>query len=473
MKRFLAMFMAVAMLCVPLTAYAADADLADEVFANAKAIRALTDAPMDEFAIVAYTKLGISFDKAARLKALEEKAANFSDKTYVTEYAKMAMALHALGVDPYNWHVGDKKYNLYDLMTHAGDRLATPLDYAYVLIALNDVNHVFPFEESGIGWTNLILPLLDMQLPTGGYNAFGEEFNADTTAMVLMALAPLYFGEPLYLGTTYEDKVGDNKSIARPLSEKIAPVIEKCVGLLSLMQTPNGGYIAWDAENTNSAATVASALIALGIDPDTDERFVKDQSLYENIQGFMVEGGGYGYTDNAEVNAFATAQALTCLADYYTMLSDRPYVSFADIDKCAEGTKEAMIRAAQMGLIRGSEGKCYPDQPMTANELAIVLFRAAGIGDYDGYYDVCRHTNFYHINRGDYAGKPHEDLAEKIFSFIDSSHESGDVVTSELVSKLFGEDAVAAFKEAVGTELPDVLTRDYAVALLLLAGEQQ
>lgn len=42
------------------------------------------------------------------------------------------------------------------------------------------------------------------------------------------------------------------------------------------MQSSDGGFTSWGSANAESVAQVIVACTALGIDPDTDSRFVKD-----------------------------------------------------------------------------------------------------------------------------------------------------------------------------------------------------
>lgn len=131
----------------------------------------------------------------------------------------------------------------------------------------------------------IIRKLTELRLADGGWAVSGETSDADVTAMVLQALAP-------YRGSDETDEL-----------------IETALTLLSERQLPNGGFESYGLENPESAAQVVLALTALGIDPETDPRFVKNASAVDAMNAFRTEDGGFRHTADGEENAVATVQA--------------------------------------------------------------------------------------------------------------------------------------------------------------------
>ena len=136
----------------------------------------------------------------------------------------------------------------------------------------------------------LIGTLLDLRLPDGGWAIQGETSDVDVTAMVVQALAP------------YRSGTSD-------AADGVDEAVEAALGLLSGRQLADGGYESYGKENAESAAQVILALTALGIDPETDGRFVKDASVVDALLSFREDGGGFRHTADGEENETATVQA--------------------------------------------------------------------------------------------------------------------------------------------------------------------
>ena len=98
-----------------------------------------------------------------------------------------------------------------------------------------------------------VASLLSLQLADGGWAVMGAQSDADVTAMALQALAPTLA----------------NHSDAQAAADR-------ALALLSAMQADTGDYRSMGTSNCESAAQVIIALCALGIDPLTDARFIKN-----------------------------------------------------------------------------------------------------------------------------------------------------------------------------------------------------
>lgn len=159
----------------------------------------------------------------------------------------------------------------------------------------------------------LIDKILACELPGGGFAVFGDSPDTDVTAMSLQALAP------------YRGIKGVDDAITRGLD------------LLCRSQTKNGGYKAMGQENAESAAQVLTALCALGIDAQSDERFIKNGNTVFDFLETFYKGGRYSHTADGNGNDIATRQVLMAYVSYCLMQrGDGSFFVFSS-DKTAAG----------------------------------------------------------------------------------------------------------------------------------------
>ena len=139
----------------------------------------------------------------------------------------------------------------------------------------------------------------------------GRSVDTDMTAMALQAIAPYY------------DPAAD-------ADNELNAAIGRGVECLSMLQDSSGLFGTYAADGTmtatsESASQVIVALTALGIDPDQDERFIKNGvSALDALIHFGVANGGFTHLENAERDAMATEQgyyALTAYARYLMQLN--------------------------------------------------------------------------------------------------------------------------------------------------------
>ena len=119
----------------------------------------------------------------------------------------------------------------------------------------------------------------------------GAAADPDVTAMVLQALAA-YRGEAA-----------------------VAAAVSRGVDTLSAMQNGDGGFTSWGSANAESVAQVIVACTALGIDPDTDSRFVKDGGSAVDALLTFYDAGAAAFRHKASggVDSLATEQAVYAL----------------------------------------------------------------------------------------------------------------------------------------------------------------
>lgn len=109
--------------------------------------------------------------------------------------------------------------------------------------------------------------------------------------------------------------------------------MDKAIARLSEMQNDDGGFSTFGGSGgkvatSESTSQVIVALTALGINPDTDERFVKNgHSAIDALLKYYVKGGGFKHVLDGQLDGMATEQAYNALTAYYRFLSDKtgPY----------------------------------------------------------------------------------------------------------------------------------------------------
>ncbi|ACT01337.1 S-layer homology domain-containing protein [Paenibacillus sp. JDR-2] len=238
-------------------------------------------------------------------QAVKEKEGKLHSVKY-TEYDRVILALTAIGRDIHNVAGYDLTKPLADYETVIKQGINGPI---FALIALDSKGYSIPADPSVKTQTTkelLIDFILNREIAGGGW-ALGEkptEADPDITAMVLQALAPYYNANPT-----------------------VKAAVERSITWLSKAQQADGGYASGGAVNSESSAQVVVALTALGIDPQTDSRFVKNgRNVLDALLGYSASGGGFyhvksGGTGNGgaqpgEVDLMATDQAFYALVAY-------------------------------------------------------------------------------------------------------------------------------------------------------------
>ena len=211
----------------------------------------------------------------------------------VTDNARVILALTAIGKDVTNVGGHNLLKGLDNMAYVQKQGINGPI---WTLIALD--SHNYP-TMGDVTREKLIQVILDAQLPNGGWNLSGENADTDMTAMAIQALAPYY-----------------------KTNETVKAAVDKALEALSALQRNDGGFGSWGTVNSESCAQVIVALTALGIDPATDSRFVKNgNTVLGALAGFYVDGGGFKHTADGERNGMATEQSYYALAAYYRFVN--------------------------------------------------------------------------------------------------------------------------------------------------------
>ena len=207
----------------------------------------------------------------------------------VTDNARVILALTAIGKDVTNVGGHNLLKGLDNMAYVQTQGINGPI---FTLIALD--SHNYP-TMGDVTREKLIQVILDAQLNDGGWALSGTKADPDMTAMAIQALAPYY-----------------------KTNETVKAAVDKALDVLSGLQQGDGGFGSWGTINSESCDQVIVALTALGIDPTTDSRFIKNgHTVLDALAGFYVTGGGFRHTAGGERNGMATEQGYYALAAYY------------------------------------------------------------------------------------------------------------------------------------------------------------
>jgi len=167
----------------------------------------------------------------------------------------------------------------------------------------------------------------------------GEDADADLTAMALQALAPYYeiiveedeseASEETVEETIEEPAEEEIVILADLVETDVNEAVENGIVCLSLMQNGDGSYGSSDGSGgmiatSESIAQVIVALTALGIDPQEDERFIKNGcTAIDALIEYYVEGGGFRHIPDGLRDDMATEQGYYALTAYARFLTEK------------------------------------------------------------------------------------------------------------------------------------------------------
>ena len=277
-----------------------------------------------EWRVIGLARSGRTVDEAYLAAATEYVKANADangrlNANKSTDNARLILALTALGADVTNVDGVNLLSGLNEMAYIEKQGVNGPI---WALIAL-DSNGYEP--EGDVTREALIACILNAQLADGGWAYAGEVADADMTAMALTALAGYY--DP-----TVE---GENA---------INAAVKKGIECLSELQLAGGGFGAFGPDGelvstSESVSQVIVALTALGVDPDQDERFIKEGVSALDALVAYGTAEGFKHLADGEADAMATEQgyyALTAYARYLmnlTRLYDMTDVFDAEAEK--------------------------------------------------------------------------------------------------------------------------------------------
>ncbi|MGN1125814.1 MAG: hypothetical protein ACI4RI_00085 [Ruminococcus sp.] len=233
------------------------------------------------------------------IEIIKEKDGVLSSSKY-SEYSRVILALTSIGADVTD--VGG-----YNLLSYLSDftkvkrqGINGPI---WALIALDSNNYSIPKGDSTDTTTRerLIDYILGKELSSGGWTMAGNTPDPDVTAMAVTALSKYY---------------NSNK--------EVKTAVDKGVTVLSDIQKSSGNFSSGGVINSESVSQVIVCLSSLGINPDTDKRFICDgKSLVDVLLSFSVSGVGFAHQKGGEYNQMATEQGFYALVAYERLLSGK------------------------------------------------------------------------------------------------------------------------------------------------------
>ena len=252
------------------------------------------------------------------VKKIKDSKGVLSKNKY-TEYSRTIVAVKAIGRNPKNTGGYDVTAKLLEKENVAIQGLNGPI---WALIALNTDGYADSSAEFKKTAKEYISYILDAEKDGGGWSLNSSETNADAdiTGMALTALAPYY----------KEDS-------------KVREAADRALAWLSEVQKDDGAYASWGTVNSESCAQVTVALTSLGIDPNKDERFIKNgKSVIDGLLGFYTDGG-FKHVSTGKLNAMATEQGYYALTAYFRFTGGK--TSLYDMSDTGDATPAALTKA--------------------------------------------------------------------------------------------------------------------------------
>ena len=244
-----------------------------------------------EWAVIGLSRAGLLSDKAAQSYEItaedyvKQADSGRLDRSKSTENSRTILGLTAAGYNAAAVAGVDLTSGLSDMNYLRIQGLNGPI---WALIALDCHGYDIPqCAEGGEQTTRagLVAEILTSQCSDGGWTL---------AAMALTALA------------AYKE------------DDEVKAAVDAALVYLSDAQQEDGGFISWGEPNSESCSQVIVALTALGIDPTSDERFIKEGgTVLDALCAFACEGGGFRHSsDQAEPDGMATEQGFYALAAY-------------------------------------------------------------------------------------------------------------------------------------------------------------
>lgn len=278
-----------------------------------------------EWTVLSLARSGIKVPKKyyedyyKRVEKTVKDAKGILHRMKFTEYSRVILALTAINKDVTN--VGG--YNLLSYLSDFDNVKKQGINGPiFALIAFDTGNYDIPIDKNASVQTTrqgIIDFILDKEIhkgtsKAGGWALSGTDPDPDITFMAIQSLA------------NYMDQ------------KEVKEAVNRALKIMSKKQLSTGGYNSWGTENCESTAQAIVALTALGIDIDSDSRFIKTDSkgnkntLMDGMMQFYCEGGGFAHVNEGYdggggsgtgLNAMATDQGMYALDAYYRYINGK------------------------------------------------------------------------------------------------------------------------------------------------------
>lgn len=278
-----------------------------------------------EWTVLSLARSGIKVPKKyyedyyKRVEKTVKDAKGILHRMKFTEYSRVILALTAINKDVTD--VGG--YNLLSYLSDFDNVKKQGINGPiFALIAFDAGNYDIPIDKNASVQTTrqgIIDFILDKEIhkgtsKAGGWALSGTDPDPDITFMAIQSLA------------NYMDQ------------KEVKEAVDRALKIMSKKQLSTGGYNSWETENCESTAQAIVALTALGIDIDTDSRFIKTDkkgnknTLMDGMMQFYCKGGGFAHVNEGYdggggsgtgLNAMATDQGMYALDAYYRYINGK------------------------------------------------------------------------------------------------------------------------------------------------------
>ena len=278
-----------------------------------------------EWTVLSLARSGIKVPKKyyedyyKRVEKTVKDAKGILHRMKFTEYSRVILALTAINKDVTD--VGG--YNLLSYLSDFDNVKKQGINGPiFALIAFDAGNYDIPIDKKASVQTTrqgIIDFILDKEIhkgtsKAGGWALSGTDPDPDITFMAIQSLA------------NYMDQ------------KEVKEAVNRALKIMSKKQLSTGGYNSWGTENCESTAQAIVALTALGIDIDTDSRFIKTDkkgnknTLMDGMMQFYCKGGGFAHVNEGYdggggsgtgLNAMATDQGMYALDAYYRYINGK------------------------------------------------------------------------------------------------------------------------------------------------------
>ena len=253
----------------------------------------LLSAGAADWSTFALARAGAAVPASFAQAALDNLSQNPDGFANPTALERTILVLKALGKNPQD--IGGRNL-IAELATYANLEKTGLNGAVYGLLALDSGGYTLP---AGAKWdaAKLTAAVLAAQHADGSFSLSGGlAGDPDVTAMAVTALAP---------------QLAD---------ASVKAAVGKAVGWLAASETANGGWLSTSGgqavETSESVAQTVIALASVGIDPATDQRFVKNgKSPLSDLMSFR-SGSGFSHLAGGGTDLLATQQALMALNAY-------------------------------------------------------------------------------------------------------------------------------------------------------------
>lgn len=314
-----------------------------------------------EWMVIGLARSGREVSEGYYNNVVQEIRTNINEKEQLhrsksTENSRVILGLTALGYDVTDVDGHNLLMGLNDMTYVKKQGINGPI---WALIAFDSDNYEIPTGD--VTRDVLISYILEKQFSDGGWALSGSTADPDITAMAVQALAPYYKKET-----------------------KVKDAVDNAINCLSAIQKSTGGYASWGTVNSESCAQVIVALTTLGIDPQTDTRFIKDgHSVLDALLTYYKDGGFCHDDKSGTLNGMSTEQGYYALVSYVRLkegktslydMTDVKNSSGGDSTPPNEGTQRPNDNNQGGQTAASSDSNSKIESPKTGDSSDIVIY---------------------------------------------------------------------------------------------------